>query len=104
MKFCANCDTKLTQTVPGIGKSNICPKCNPEQIIQKKPNYGFNYSGKTKICSKGCGSKIYWDEGFKSDSGKFIPMDVKTNEPHRCDELNHQLSKNKLKEFFSEFK
>jgi DEAD/DEAH box helicase domain-containing protein len=45
----------------------------------------MNYSGKTRPCSKGCGAEIYWDEEFKSDSGKFIPIDSRTDEPHRCD-------------------
>ncbi|MFB5621161.1 MAG: hypothetical protein ACE5RC_08545, partial [Nitrosopumilus sp.] len=51
----------------------------------KSPTYGVNYSGRTNQCSKGCGAEIYWDEGFKSDSGKFIPIDSRTDEPHRCD-------------------
>ena len=84
MKFCSNCDTKLTQNSGDVGAPGICPKCNPELIIPKKPTYGVNYSGRTKQCSKGCGSEIYWDEEFKSDSGKFIPIDARTDEPHRC--------------------
>ena len=84
MKFCSNCNTKLTQNPGDVGAHGICPKCNPEQIIPKKPTYGVNYSGRTKQCSKGCGSEIYWDEEFKSDSGKFIPIDARTDEPHRC--------------------
>ena len=85
MKFCSSCDTKLTQNLADVGAPGICPKCNPELIIPKKPTYGYNYSGRTKQCSKGCGSEIYWDEEFKSDSGKFIPIDSRTDEPHRCD-------------------
>jgi DEAD/DEAH box helicase domain-containing protein len=84
MKFCSNCDTKLTQNSADVGGPWICPKCNPEKIIPKKPTYGVNYSGRTKQCSKGCGSEIYWDEEFKSDSGKFIPLDARTDEPHNC--------------------
>ena len=84
MKFCSNCDTKLTQNSRDVGGPGICPKCNPEKIIPKKPTYGVNYSGRTKQCSKGCGSEIYWDEEFKSDSGKFIPLDARTDEPHNC--------------------
>ena len=84
MKFCSNCDTKLTQNSTDVGGPGICPKCNPEKIIPKKPTYGVNYSGRTKQCSKGCGSEIYWDEEFKSDSGKFIPLDARTDEPHNC--------------------
>ena len=67
MKFCSNCDTKLTQNSADVGGPGICPKCNPEKIIPRKPTYGVNYSGRTKQCSKGCGSEIYWDEEFKSD-------------------------------------
>ena len=84
MRFCSNCDTKLTLNSADVGGPGICPKCNPEKIIPKKPTYGVNYSGRTKQCSKGCGSEIYWDEEFKSDSGKFIPLDARTDEPHNC--------------------
>lgn len=85
MKFCSVCDTKLSQNFQDVGGPGICPKCNPEMIIPKRPTYGMNYSGKTKPCSKGCGAEIYWDESFKSDSGKFIPIDSRTDEPHQCD-------------------
>ena len=85
MKFCSNCDTKLTQNFEDVGGPGICPKCNPEMVSPKRPTYGMNYSGKTRPCSKGCGAEIYWDEEFKSDSGKFIPIDSRTDEPHRCD-------------------
>ncbi len=85
MKFCAVCDTKLSQNFHDAGGPGICPKCNPEMIIPKRPALGTNRSGKTKPCSKGCGAEIYWDGSFKSDSGKFIPIDSRTDEPHRCD-------------------
>lgn len=84
MKFCSKCDTKLTQNFEDVGGPGICPKCNPEMVVPKRPTYGMNYSGKTKPCSKGCGAEIYWDDEFKSDSGKFIPLDSRTDEPHRC--------------------
>ncbi len=83
MKFCPNCDARLVQNYEDLGGPRVCPSCDPEKI--KEPIYKMNYSGKTKQCFKGCGAKIYWDEEFKSDSGKFIPMDFKTGEPHRCD-------------------
>jgi DEAD/DEAH box helicase domain-containing protein len=85
MKFCYNCDTRLVQSYEDVGGPWVCPKCNPEKILIKSPTYGVNYSGRTKQCSKGCGAEIYWDEGFKSDSGKFIPIDSRTDEPHRCE-------------------
>ena len=84
MKFCSECDTKLSKNLKDLAAPGICPKCNPEKVIQRKPTYGVNYSGRTKQCSKGCGSEIYWDEEFKSDSGKFIPLDARTDEPHTC--------------------
>jgi len=85
MQFCYNCESRLVQSYEDVGGPWVCPKCNPEKILVKTPTYGVNYSGKTKQCSKGCGAEIYWDEGFKSDSGKFIPIDSRTDEPHRCD-------------------
>ncbi|MDH3781082.1 MAG: DEAD/DEAH box helicase, partial [Nitrosopumilus sp.] len=84
MKFCPDCDSKLSQNLADVASPGICPKCNPELITKKKVSYGMNYSGKTKRCSKGCGADIYWDELFKSESGKFIPMDARTDEPHNC--------------------
>ena len=84
MKFCSDCDTKLLQNLKDVGGSWICPRCNPELVVKKRPAYGINYSN-TKQCNKGCGTEIYWDEEFKSDSGKFIPMDSRTDRPHQCD-------------------
>ena len=84
MKFCHTCETKLSKNLKDLAGPGICPKCNPEKITPRKPTYGVNYSGRTKQCSKGCGSEIYWDEEFKSDSGKFIPLDARTDEPHNC--------------------
>ncbi len=84
MKFCPDCDSKLSQNFADVASPGICPRCNPELITKKKTFYGVNHSGRTKRCSKGCGADIYWDELFKSDSGKFIPMDALTDEPHNC--------------------
>ena len=89
MKFCSDCNTKLSQSLEDVGGPWICPKCNPEKVMPKRPTYGMNYSGRTKSCSKGCGAQIYWDESFKSDSGKFIPIDARTDEPHRCEIEEH---------------
>ena len=84
MKFCPDCDSKLSQNPADVASPGICPRCSPELITKKKVFYGMNQSGKTKRCSKGCGADIYWDELFKSESGKFIPMDALTDEPHNC--------------------
>ena len=89
MKFCFDCDTKLSQNMDDVGGPWVCPKCHPEKVMPKRPTYGMNYSGRTKSCSKGCGAQIYWDDAFKSDSGKFIPIDARTDEPHRCESAEH---------------
>ena len=52
--------------------------------MRDEVHHPMKLSGRTKQCSKGCGSEIYWDEEFKSDSGKFIPLDARTDEPHNC--------------------
>ncbi len=85
MKFCTACGTRLAQNLQDVGGPGICPKCSPEMIIPKGPTFGTNHFRKTKPCFKGCGAEIYWDDSFKSDSGKFIPIDSRTDEPHRCD-------------------
>jgi hypothetical protein len=35
-------------------------------------------------CSKGCGQEIYFDASNKSQSGKWIPLDKETGQPHQC--------------------
>jgi hypothetical protein len=35
-------------------------------------------------CSKGCGQEIYFDAKNKSQSGKWIPLDKDTGQPHQC--------------------
>ena len=37
MKFCSKCDAKLSQNFEDVGAPGICPKCNPEKIISKRP-------------------------------------------------------------------
>lgn len=88
MKFCADCDSRLVQNMTDVGGPGICPRCNPEKAAIKKITRGFNHSRKTRRCSKGCGADIYWDEEFKSDSGKFIPMDAGTDMPHTCNSVD----------------
>jgi hypothetical protein len=35
-------------------------------------------------CRRGCGSQIYFDEQQKTESGKWIPIDKETGQPHDC--------------------
>ena len=90
MKFCPKCNSRLI--------SNECRnwKCTEGQVTeQRKPNSSWNYLyAKTKPCIKGCGAKIYFDEDYKSDSGKFIPLDADTREPHQCNDFQSVSSEN----------
>ena len=79
MKFCPKCDNRLV--------SNECHnwKCTEGIVEKRKSGSSWNYLyAKTKPCYKGCGGKIYFDEDYKSESGKFIPLDIQTQEPHQC--------------------
>jgi hypothetical protein len=35
-------------------------------------------------CNKRCAQEIYFDANNKSQSGKYIPLDKDTGEPHQC--------------------
>ena len=39
-------------------------------------------------CNKGCGQEIYFDANNKSQSGKWIPLEKETGEPHQCQQQN----------------
>ena len=88
MKFCADCESRLVQDATDVGGPGICPRCNPEKAVRRNTVRGSGHPRKTRRCSKGCGADIYWDESFKSDSGKFIPMDAGTGMPHTCDSID----------------
>ena len=60
----------------------FCPKCNDRM------NGEF-----CTTCDKGCGKKIYFDEDFKTEEGKFIPIDRNTGRPHNCQKIKY---KNKI--------
>ena len=80
MKFCPKCSSRLI--------SNECRnwKCTEGRVTEpRKANSSWNYLyAKTKPCIKGCGANIYFDEDYKSENGKFIPIDADTREPHQC--------------------
>jgi hypothetical protein len=35
-------------------------------------------------CNKGCGQEIYFEANNKTQSGKWIPIDKDTGQPHQC--------------------
>jgi hypothetical protein len=55
-----------------------CPvrRDQPQQSHQTQRRY--------HQCNKGCGQEIYFDENNKSQSGKWIPLDKQTGQPHQC--------------------
>lgn len=74
VKFCSKCDGRLT-------RSGLCYRCDEEKIPVRHTS---NVIGKSKFCSKGCGSYIYFDSDYKTDGNKWIPLDASTNRPHEC--------------------
>ncbi len=53
MKFCANCETKLSQNHKDLGAPWICPKCNPEKMVVRKPTPPPKLFWKDKTMFKG---------------------------------------------------
>ena len=45
------------------------------------------------ICRNGCGAEITWDPKQKSASGKSIPIDVITHNPHQCPNSDFAMKK-----------
>ena len=49
-------------------------------------------------CQFGCGKDLTWDKSRRSDSGKMIPIEKSTNEPHNCQiVLTTKASQDKLR-------
>ena len=44
-------------------------------------------------CQYGCGKDLTWDKSRRSDSGKQIPLELATNEPHNCPNSPYNKSK-----------
>ena len=64
---------------PDTDEPHDCPVWRSEQEYRRK------YSRKYYECRKRCGGYIYFDQYERSESGKWIPMDKDTEEPHECD-------------------
>lgn len=45
------------------------------------------------VCQYGCGKELTWDKSRRSDSGKQIPLELATNEPHNCPNSPYNKSK-----------
>ena len=44
-------------------------------------------------CQYGCGKDLVFDKSRRSDSGKMIPIEKSTNEPHNCPNSPYNKSK-----------
>ena len=44
-------------------------------------------------CQYGCGKELIWDKNRRSDSGKMIPIEKATNEPHNCPKSPYNMGK-----------
>ena len=44
-------------------------------------------------CQYGCGKELTWDRNRKSDTGKMIPIEKATNEPHNCPKSPYNMKK-----------
>ena len=53
MKFCPECDTKLSKNLKDLAAPWICPKCNPEKIIPRKPTLWCKLFRTNKTVFKG---------------------------------------------------
>ena len=66
---------------PGTNEPHACPvrRDQPQQHQQ-----GKSQQRRYLQCNKGCGQEIYFDAKSKSQSGKYIPLDKDTGQPHQC--------------------
>jgi hypothetical protein len=55
-----------------------------EQQLQQPSQQRKHQERRYHQCNKGCGQEIYFDANSKSQSGKWIPLDKDTGQPHQC--------------------
>ncbi|HJT49672.1 MAG TPA: hypothetical protein VJ729_15930 [Nitrososphaeraceae archaeon] len=60
-----------------------CP-VRRDQPQQQQGQQSYQQQRRYYQCNKGCGKDIYFDANSKSQSGKYIPLDKDTGQPHQC--------------------
>ena len=65
---------------PGTNEPHDCPVRRDQPQQQQGQQTQMRYHQ----CNKGCGNEIYFDANNKSQSGKWIPLDKDTGQPHEC--------------------
>ena len=66
------------------GEPHDCPARREQQQAQLPPQSQSSQQIRYHQCIKGCGNEIYFDANNKSQSGKYIPLDKETGQPHQC--------------------
>jgi hypothetical protein len=66
---------------PGTNEPHDCPVRRDQQQQQQEQQ---QTQRRYLQCNKGCGQEIYFDANSKSQSGKFIPLDKDSGQPHQC--------------------
>jgi hypothetical protein len=73
---------------PGTNEPHDCPVRRDQPQQQGQPQQSYQQQSQQRRyhqCNRGCGQEIYFDENSKSRSGKFIPLDKETGQPHQCE-------------------
>jgi hypothetical protein len=70
-----------------VRRDNLQPQRLERQIQQSYQQQERRYHQ----CIKGCGNEIYFDVNSKSQSGKWIPLDKDTGQPHQCQTNNNDI-------------
>jgi hypothetical protein len=73
---------------PSTNEPHDCP-VRRDQPQQSQPQQGLPQQQQSQQrrylqCNKGCGQEIYFDASNKTESGKWIPLDKDTGQPHQC--------------------
>ena len=66
---------------PDTNEPHDCPVRRDQQQQQQEQQ---QTQRRYLQCNKGCGHEIYFDANNKSQSGKFIPLDKDSGQPHQC--------------------
>ena len=61
---------------------DLCTTCDKKKLPERIKFSDYS-NQKINSCDKGCSAKIYFDEDFKTEAGKFIPIDKNTGRPHK---------------------
>ena len=67
----------------------FCTTCDKDKL-PKRIKFSDYSNQKINSCDKGCGGKIYFDEDFKTEDDKFIPIDKNTGRPHNCKKIKYK--------------